>query len=66
MTIPLPLATDLAAERAHELRAAAKHHRLARLARLARRSRRADRSQPAAGTTRDGDTDRSASLPSAA
>ena len=41
MTIPLPLATDLAAERAHELTAAASHHRLAREGRLSRRAKRA-------------------------
>jgi hypothetical protein len=46
MTIPLPLASDLAAERARELRAAATHHRLAR---LGRHSRRAERVQPVAG-----------------
>ena len=65
MIIPLPLATDLAAERAHELRAAATHHRLSR---LVRRARRADRAaaRPVADTSPNGTADRPDSLPSAA
>jgi hypothetical protein len=62
MTIPLPLATELAAERAHELTAAANQHRLARESRL---SRRAKRARTVAGTSGNASS-RSSSLRSAA
>ncbi|MGH9243436.1 MAG: hypothetical protein ACRD29_03780 [Acidimicrobiales bacterium] len=60
MTFPMPLAQDLAAERAHELQAAASAYRLARLVRLSRRADRA--AQPVA----DDVTSRSTPLPRAA
>ena len=63
MTIPLPLATDLAAERAHELQAAASTHRLARDGRL---SRRAKRARSVADTSTDTSSQRSDPLRSAA
>jgi hypothetical protein len=63
MTIPLPLATDLAAERAHELTAAASIHRLARAGRL---SRRAKRAQCVAETSSDVSSRQPSTLRSAA